>query len=81
MFKMVYSNIENFFLILKVVEQCNSGCINGAQESNVRNIFQTVEVQQPIQKIHPKSRHGLGSEKYLEFVSEKGELSHDPKGS
>lgn len=80
MFKMVYCNTDNFFLIPKVV-QYNSKCINKAQESNARKVFQTGKVQQPIQKTPPKPRYGLGSEKSLEFVSQKGELSHNPKGS
>lgn len=50
----------------------------GAKE---KKVFQTGEVQQSIQKIHPKSRYSFGSEKSLEFVSEKGELFHDPKDS
>jgi len=78
---MVYSNIENFFLIPTVVAQYNSECINEVQESNMRKVFQSGEVQKPTQELHPKSRYGLGSEKSLNFVSEKGELSHDPKGS
>lgn len=43
MFKMFYSDVENFFPIPKVVEQFNFECINAAQESNMRKFFQTGE--------------------------------------